>query len=150
VVRIPFSALDLAAPLLSRKILDYGVEMPAVNKTLNYLRRRDARSRVMLAAIVECRGAAQNVRIVDFSMSGVRIDGIRGLATGDPIRISLTPELVLEGQVAWSVWHKAGINLLSPLTDDHPSYVFLAEQAKAIERTRALALQSLAKDHARD
>jgi hypothetical protein len=104
----------------------------------------------MLAAIVECRGVAQNVRIVDFSLSGVRIDGIRGLAMGDPIRISLTPDLALEGQVAWSVWHKAGINLLSPLTEDHPAYVFLAEQAKTIEHARTLALVSLAKDHSRD
>lgn len=103
----------------------------------------------MLAAVVECRGAIQRVRVVDFSASGVRLDGIKGLATGDPVQISLTPELIIEGQVAWSVWHKAGVKLLEPLTDDHPAYVFLLEQARAIERARTLALASLAKDRAR-
>jgi hypothetical protein len=103
----------------------------------------------MFAAIVECRGAAQKVRLVDFSALGVRLDGIKGLATGDPIRISLTPELALEGRVAWSVWHKAGVKFLDPLADDHPAYIFLAEQAQNIERARTLALISIAKDRAR-
>jgi hypothetical protein len=115
----------------------------------NFLRRSDSRRRVMFGAIVECRGVAQKVSVVDFSPSGVRLDGIKSLAAGDPIQISLTPDLVLEGEVAWSVWHKAGLTFLQPLTDDHPAYVFLAEQARAIERTRTLALASLAKDRAR-
>ena len=103
----------------------------------------------MFAAIVECRGVSQSVRVVDFSTSGVRLDDIKGLATGDPIQISLTPELVLDGEVAWSVWHKAGVKLSKPLTEDHPAYLFLLDQASAIERTRTLALVSLAKDRAR-
>lgn len=115
----------------------------------NYLRRRDARRRVMFAAIMECRGATQRVRVVDFSISGIRTDGTKGLAPGDPVRISLTPELNLEGAIVWVVWHKAGIKFLEPLTDDNPAYLFLVEQAKAIERARSLALASLAKDRAR-
>jgi hypothetical protein len=103
----------------------------------------------MFAAIIECRGAAQRVRVVDFSVSGVRTDGIQGLTPGDPIRISLTAELSLEGKVAWVVWHKAGIKFQEALTDDHPAYLFLSEQAKAIERARSLALVSIAKDKAR-
>jgi hypothetical protein len=102
----------------------------------------------MFAAIIECRGVAQKVRVVDFSASGVRIDGIKDLATGDPIQISLTPNLILKGHVAWAVWHKAGINLTEPLAEDHPAYVFLSEQAHAIERARTRALASLAKDRA--
>lgn len=123
--------------------------MPATVLSRNFLRRRDTRRRVMFSAIVECRGATQTVRIVDFSALGVRLDGIKGLAAGDPIQISLTPELVLEGRVAWAVWHKAGVKLLEPLPDDHPAYIFLTEQAKAIERARTLALVSIAKDRAR-
>lgn len=123
--------------------------MPATVLSRNFLRRRDTRRRVMFSAIVECRGATQTVRIVDFSASSVRLDGISGLATADPIQIFLTPELVLEGRIAWSVWHKAGVELLEPLANGHPAYVFLTEQAKAIERTRTLALVSIAKDRAR-
>ncbi|WP_409560802.1 PilZ domain-containing protein [Hyphomicrobium sp. MC8b] len=123
--------------------------MAATILSRNYLRRRDERRRVMLPAIVECRGATQKVRVIDFSASGVRLDSIKGLATGDPVHISLAPALIIEGQIAWSVWHKAGVKLLEPLTDDHPAYTFLLEQARAIERTRTLALVSLAKDRAR-
>lgn len=123
--------------------------MAATVLSRNYLRRRDERRRVMLAVIVECRGVVQKVRVADFSATGVRLDGIKGLATGDPVRISLTPSLILEGQVAWSVWHKAGVKFSEPLADDHPAYSFLVEQANAIERARTLALVSLAKDRAR-
>ncbi|MFT3731660.1 MAG: PilZ domain-containing protein [Hyphomicrobium sp.] len=124
--------------------------MPASILSQNYLRRRDPRRRVMLGAIVNCRGVTQKVRVVDFSVSGVRLDGIKGLAAGDPIQISLSPELTIDGQVVWSVWHKAGVKFVPALSEEHPAFVFLAEQASAIDRTRTLALASLAKDHARD
>jgi PilZ domain len=149
VARMLFSARDLFAALLSRKNLGSGGERSSMLLSRNYLRRRDARRRVMFAAILECRDVAQRVRIVDFSASGVRTDGIKGLSAGDPVRIFLTPEFSLEGQVAWVVWHKAGIRLMEPLDDNHPAYLFLIEQAEAIERTRSLALASLAQDKAR-
>ncbi|MBS0268648.1 MAG: PilZ domain-containing protein [Proteobacteria bacterium] len=114
----------------------------------NFLRRRDDRHRVSFTAILECRGIAQNVRVVDFSASGLRVDGIQGLATGDPIQISLTPDISLAGEVAWAVWHKAGIKLLPALDETHPAYLFLTEQASAIEQLRIRALTSLAKDRA--
>ena len=115
----------------------------------NYLRRRDARRRVMFSAILECRGVSQNVRVVDFSASGVRIDGIKGLSPGDPILISLTPEIILEGGVAWVVWHKAGVQFTEPLSDDHPVHKFLSQHADAIDRAKQSALASLAKDQVR-
>ncbi len=114
----------------------------------SYLRRRDSRRRVSFAAVVECRDITQNVRVVDFSASGLRIDQINGLATGDPVRISLTLDLMVEGEVAWSVWHKAGIKLVPPLAEDHPACVFLSEQAAVIERTRIRVIASLAKERA--
>jgi PilZ domain len=115
----------------------------------NFLRRRDARWRVMFGAIIECRGATQTVKVVDFSTCGVRIDGIKDLATGDPVQITLTPELRLEGEIAWAVWHKAGVKLREPLPEDDPAYLFLVARAEAIERARTLALIALAKDRAR-
>jgi hypothetical protein len=76
----------------------------------------------------------------------LRIDQINGLAAGDPVRISLTPDLMVDGEVAWSVWHKAGIKLVPPLAGDHPAYVFLSEQAATIERMRMRAIATLAKE----
>jgi hypothetical protein len=101
---------------------------------------------VNFAAVVECRDLSQKVRVVDFSACGLRIDQINGLAAGDPVRISLTPDLVVDGEVAWSVWHKAGIKLAPPLAGDHPAYVFLSEQAATIEQMRMRAIATLAKE----
>jgi hypothetical protein len=123
-------------------------QTPTTVLSRSLLRRRDLRRRVSLAAVVECREVSQNVRVVDFSSSGLRIDQSKGLAVGDPVRISLSADLVLDGEVAWSVWHKAGINLLPPLAEDHPAYVFLSEQAATIERTRMRAIATLAKERA--
>jgi PilZ domain-containing protein len=122
--------------------------MPPMALSRNFLRRRDSRQSVNLPAIVECRGVSQNVRVVDFSTSGLRIDRIKGLAAGDPVRISLTPEFALEGEIAWSVWHKAGIKLLPPLAEDDAAYVFLLDQAIAVDRTRIRAIMALAKERA--
>ncbi len=116
----------------------------------NFLRRRDSRQRVSVEAIIECRDVAQKVKVVDFSASGLRLDGIKGLAPGDPVQISLTPELKIDGQIAWSVWHKAGVKLLAPLAEDHPAFCFLDEYAKAIERERMLALVALARERVGD
>lgn len=116
----------------------------------NYLRRQDTRRRVMFSALLECRGVTQKVRVADFSPSGLRIDQTQGLAIGDPVEISLAPGLKLKGEVAWAVWHKAGMKLLKPLSEDDPAYLFLAEQANAIERARTLALVAIAKERGRD
>ncbi|WP_245279946.1 PilZ domain-containing protein [Hyphomicrobium sp. 99] len=109
-----------------------------------FLRRRDDRQRVSFTAILECRGVAQNVQVVDFSISGLRVDGIQGLAAGDPIEISFTPDMLLTGEIVWSVWHKAGIKLLPPLDEAHPAYLFLSEQASALEQLRVRAISALA------
>lgn len=114
----------------------------------NYLRRRDWRRRVMLDALIECRGATQKVRVTDFSGSGLRIDDIQGLAAGDPVRINFTPDLALEGEIAWAIWHKAGVKLRESLASADPVYLFLVEQAEAIERAQAQALAAVARDRA--
>ncbi|SFV34654.1 hypothetical protein SAMN04488557_2391 [Hyphomicrobium facile] len=114
----------------------------------NFLRRRDPRRRVSFTAILECRGVSQNVRVVDFSASDLRVDGIRGLATGDSIRISFSPNMVLTGEIAWSVWHKAGIKLLPALGEADPAFVFLSDQAAAIEQLRVRAIAAIAKERA--
>ncbi|MBY0558651.1 MAG: PilZ domain-containing protein [Hyphomicrobium sp.] len=122
--------------------------MPQMALSRNFLRRRDPRQRVSFTAILECRGVSQSVRVVDFSASGLRVDGIQGLATGDPIQISFSPDMVLAGEIAWSVWHKAGIKLLPALGETDPAYVFLCDQAAAIEQLRVRAIAAIAKERA--
>lgn len=122
--------------------------MPQMALSRNFLRRRDPRQRVSFTAILECRGVTQNVRVVDFSESGLRVDGIQGLATGDPVQISFSPDMVLTGEIAWSVWHKAGIKLLAALDEADPAYVFLSDQAAAIEQLRVRAISAIAKERA--
>ncbi|WP_325024053.1 PilZ domain-containing protein [Hyphomicrobium sp.] len=114
----------------------------------NFLRRRDERQRVNFTAILECRGVSQTVRVADFSVSGLRVDGIQGLAAGDPIQICLTPDMMLEGEIIWAVWHKAGIKLSRELDVTHPAYLFLTEQAAGLEQLRIRALSAVAKERA--
>lgn len=145
----PYSTLILLAAVIARKTIDQpgGFTMAVLSR--NYLRRKDARRRVMFGATVECRGVVQTVRVVDFSASGLRIDCIKGLATGDPVRIIFTPELSVDGEIAWAVWHKAGVKFRESLPGSHPTFLFLLEQATATERAKTLALAALAKERAR-
>jgi hypothetical protein len=112
----------------------------------NFLRRRDVRRRVSFSVVLECRDATQKVSVADFSASGLRIDGINNLAAGDPVRVYFTPTLAVAGEIVWSVWHKAGVKLTTPLTEDDPAYEFLVDKAETIERTRELALAALARE----
>ena len=82
------------------------------------------------------------------STAGLRLDGVTGLATGDYVRILLTPDLSVEGTIACSVWHKAGVKLSRPLAENDEIYMYLADQAAAIELARTRAVVALAQQHA--
>lgn len=54
--------------------------------------------------------------------------------TARTVRISwISSDLSVEGKIAWSVWHKAGVELSHPLAENDPVYIFLADQAAANE-----------------
>jgi hypothetical protein len=97
-------------------------------------------------ALIECRGLSQKTQVVDFSTAGLRIDGVSGLATGDHVWIAFAPDLSVEGKIAWSVWHKAGVRLSRPLAESDPVYIYLADQAAALEQLRLRAIVELAKE----
>jgi hypothetical protein len=113
-----------------------------------YLRRKDARRRLNCHARIECRGVMQQIRVVDFSNTGLRMDGVKGLAVGDHVEIVLTPGLSVQGTIAWSVWHKAGVRFAAALTEGDGVHKFLAEQAAAIEQARVRAIAALARQEA--
>lgn len=103
--------------------------MTKLSFSRQFLRRKDARRRLKYSAVVECRGVSR-------------------LATGDHVRILLTPHLSVEGTIAWSVWHKAGVKLSRPLAENDEIYMYLADQAAAIELARTRAVVALAQQHA--
>lgn len=111
----------------------------------HFLRRKDARRRVSCGAFVECRGISQRIHVVDFSTSGLRLDGVIGLTTGDRVSVTFAPDLKVEGRIAWSVWHKAGVELLLALSETDPLYIFLSELAAEIERDRMRSIAALAR-----
>ena len=91
--------------------------MANLSLSRQFLRRRYARPRLKCSAVVECRGISRKIEIVDFSTAGLRLDGVTGLAAGDHVQIVLAPDLDVEGVIAWSVWHKAGVTLSQPLAE---------------------------------
>jgi hypothetical protein len=86
--------------------------------------------------------------VVDFSSAGLRLDHVTGLAAGDHVVIAFSPTLATEGTVVWSVWHKAGVRLSSPLEETDSLYVYLSDQADTLERTRKQAILAVAQQHA--
>lgn len=114
----------------------------------HFLRRKDIRQRVRFGAIVECHGTSRAIEVVDFSNIGLRIDKLTGLAVGDHLAITLTPDIAVEGTIAWLVWHKAGIRLTRPLAEADPAYRFLMEQAALVEQAHVHAIGILAQQEA--
>jgi len=114
----------------------------------HFLRRKDARRRVSCGAFVECRGISQRIHVVDFSTSGLRLDGVIGLTIGDHVLVTFAPNLKVEGRIAWSVWHKAGVELSLALSVADPVYIFLSEQADETERDQVRSIAALARQHA--
>lgn len=109
-----------------------------------FLRRKDLGRRLNCAAGIECRGISRTVKVVDFSNTGLRLDGLTGLIAGDRVTITFTPDLSIEGSIAWLVWHKAGTRFTAPLGEDDPVYLYLLAQATAAEQTRIRAIAALA------
>lgn len=113
-----------------------------------FLRRKDQRRRVQFSAIAQCHGIARAIEVVDFSNSGLRIDKVTGLAAGDRLTISFTPDVSVEGTIAWLVWHKAGLQFTQALKQEDPAYRFLLERAAFIEQAHVRAISSLAQREA--
>ena len=114
----------------------------------HFLRRKDDRRSVQFSAIAECHGISRVVEIVDFSNSGLRIDKVTGLAAGDRLTITFTPDVAVEGTIAWLVWHKAGLQFTQSLKQDDPAYRLLMERAAFIEQAHVRAIGSLAQREA--
>jgi hypothetical protein len=116
--------------------------------TRHFLRRKDKRQVINCPAMVEYRGISHSVHVVDFSSSGLRLDRLTGLAVGNHITITFTPEFSIEGTITWQVWHKAGVRLAHPFNEDDPIYRYLVGLAATVEQTHVRAIAALARQEA--
>ena len=91
--------------------------------------RRDERRAVRITALVYCHGRFQTARIVDFSLSGLQLDGCFGVAVADQVAVELLSGQRLEGKVAWAVASRSGVQFHQPLAPDDPVVARLSQAA---------------------
>jgi hypothetical protein len=73
------------------------------------------------------------VRIVDYSLGGLRVEGTFGLVKHDPIEVALISGARLSGTVAWSLGGHTGIVFPEPLGASHPAITELARRVRRFE-----------------
>jgi hypothetical protein len=103
---------------LNSQLLSTRDERPSV-------RRRDERHSTRVAALVHCYGRYQTVRIVDFSIGGLQLQGCFGIGVGDDITVELLSGHRLAAKVAWSMGSRLGVRFLEPLLAEHPALTVL-------------------------
>lgn len=98
-------------------------------------RRQNERYVVRLTALAHCHGRFQTVRILDYSMGGLQLQGGFGICPGDDVIVELLSGDRLESKAAWSVGSRVGVRFQSPLTTDNPALaVFEHAALRATER----------------
>jgi hypothetical protein len=115
---------------MAEEQLSAGDERPSV-------RRRDERHTIRLTALVHCHGRFQTVRIVDFSVGGLQLQGGFGVGPGDDVIVELLSGHRLAGKAAWSLGSRIGVRFLQPLAPEHPAWAVLEQAARRqVERAR--------------
>jgi len=94
------------------------------------VRRRDDRHAIRLTALAHCHGRFQTVRIVDFSLGGLQLQGGFGVGPGDDIVVELLSGDRLAAKAAWSLGSRIGVRFLQPLSADHPAWLVLEQAAR--------------------
>jgi PilZ domain len=94
------------------------------------IRRRDERHSIRLTALAHCHGRFQTVRIVDFSLGGLQLQGGFGVGPGDDMVVELLSGHRLEAKAAWSLGSRVGVRLLQPLSPEHPALAVLMQAAR--------------------
>jgi hypothetical protein len=93
------------------------------------VRRRDERYPTRVIAFVHCHGRFQTVRIVDFSVGGLQLQGCFGVGTGDDIAVEFLSGQCLAVKVAWSMGSRLGVRFPQPLSAEHPALALLQHAA---------------------
>jgi hypothetical protein len=90
-------------------------------------RRKFERRALKVNAIIHCRGHFQYAKVVDYSTSGLQLEGTFGLITRDPVEVELISGTRIPGQVAWSLGCQTGIAFSEPLATSHPAFIELSQ-----------------------
>ena len=94
------------------------------------VRRRDERQPIRVTALVHCHGRFQTVRIVDFSLGGLQLQGGFGVGVGDDVTVELLAGHRVAARVAWSLGSRVGVRFLQPLSAEHPALAVLLQAAR--------------------
>jgi PilZ domain-containing protein len=93
------------------------------------VRRRDDRFPTRVTALLHCHGRFQTVRIMDFSLGGLQLQGCFGAGVGDDIVVELLSGERIAAKVAWSMGSRLGVRFLQPLSAEHPALAVLRHAA---------------------
>jgi PilZ domain len=96
------------------------------------VRRRHERIATRVRALLHCHGRFQTVRIVDFSLGGLQLEGCFGIGAGDDIVVELLSGHQLTGKCMWSVGSRVGVRFLEALSADHPALTVLRQGTRRI------------------
>ena len=77
--------------------------------------------------IIHCRGHVQYAKIVDYSKSGLQLEGTLGLIKRDPLEVELISGTRIPGQVAWSLGYQTGIAFSEPLATSHSAFIEVSQ-----------------------
>ena len=94
------------------------------------IRRQDQRFPVRIAALVHCHGRFQTVRLVDFSLTGLQLEGCFGVGVGENIAVELLSGHRLDAKVAWSMGSRIGVRFAEPISPQHPVLLGLKRAAR--------------------
>jgi len=111
--------------------------MHSVDDEGSPVRRGDDRHSIRLTALAHCHGRFQTVRIVDFSMGGLQLQGGFGVGVGDDVTVELLSGHRLAAKAAWSLGSRVGVRFLQPLSAEHPAWAVLEQAARRlVDRAR--------------
>lgn len=113
------------------------------------LRRHHERHLTRVVALAHCHGRFQTVRVVDFSLGGLQLQGSFGVIAGDAITVELLSGHRLAAIVAWSIGDRLGVRFLEPLETGHPAIAVMQQRGRrTLERAdrEAADLQAASRD----
>jgi PilZ domain len=92
-------------------------------------RRKAERMTTKVQVLIHCRSRFQSARIVDYSQTGLQLEGTFGLIPSDRVEIELMSGARLPGKVEWSLGGQTGVVFPERLEDLHPAMEELARSA---------------------
>jgi PilZ domain-containing protein len=105
-------------------------QSPSPHDARALMRRLDERLPTRATALAYCHGRFQTVRVVDYSPSGLQLQGCFGVAAGDELIVELLSGDRVAAKVAWSLGSRLGVRFLQALEGDHPALLALQQAAR--------------------